>query len=324
MLMIFIISLIVLAFAQVSRREQRNSLDRQLSSQAYYAAESGINDATKLISSGADVSGYQNCSNDLTNSANAKINEDGSVKYTCVTINTTPQVLNGTASPSKPVTFHLKSNTPLLSVKISWRKPATATGTLGNCPSTNGDVFTANTGAAGNDWKCPFSVLRYDLTQIPAAGFNRATLENLTQTAFVVPLNGAGSSVAFAPGQTVGRGNRVAATTCDTDTCSVTITGLADKDYYLNTQLIYGTSTMVSVQRTGAGNTGVFTNSQIQIDSTGKAQDVLRRVRIVKNVDGDANAASAAMVVGDGPCKLMLLPLRDDGGLDYENGACSE
>ena len=48
-----VMSLIVLGFAQISRRNQRESLDRQLSTQAFYAAESGVNDARELITTAA-------------------------------------------------------------------------------------------------------------------------------------------------------------------------------------------------------------------------------------------------------------------------------
>src|SRR5487761_1358632 len=49
MIMMIVISLIVLSFAQIARREQRQSIDRQLSVQAYYAAESGANIARTAI-----------------------------------------------------------------------------------------------------------------------------------------------------------------------------------------------------------------------------------------------------------------------------------
>ena len=47
--LMIVISLIVLGFAQISRRNQRQSLDRQLSTQAFYAAETAVNDAADLI-----------------------------------------------------------------------------------------------------------------------------------------------------------------------------------------------------------------------------------------------------------------------------------
>ena len=42
-ILMIVISIIVLSFAKVVRNEQRQTLDRQLSTQAYYAAESGVN-----------------------------------------------------------------------------------------------------------------------------------------------------------------------------------------------------------------------------------------------------------------------------------------
>ena len=45
LVIMLVISLIVIGIAQLSRREQRQALDNQLSTQAFYAAESGVNDA---------------------------------------------------------------------------------------------------------------------------------------------------------------------------------------------------------------------------------------------------------------------------------------
>ena len=49
MILMIVVGLIVLGFAQISRRNQRQALDRQLSTQAFYAAETGVNDAANLI-----------------------------------------------------------------------------------------------------------------------------------------------------------------------------------------------------------------------------------------------------------------------------------
>ena len=43
LIIMIVLTLIVTGFAQLARREQREALDRQLSAQASYAAESGIN-----------------------------------------------------------------------------------------------------------------------------------------------------------------------------------------------------------------------------------------------------------------------------------------
>ncbi len=56
MVLIVILSLLTVGFAQLMRHEERSALDKQLSSQAYYAAESGINDAAAVISNNPLVS----------------------------------------------------------------------------------------------------------------------------------------------------------------------------------------------------------------------------------------------------------------------------
>ncbi|MCA9330399.1 hypothetical protein KDA11_07130, partial [Candidatus Saccharibacteria bacterium] len=48
-IIILLMSLIILAMVRNATREGRQSLDRQLSDQAFYNAESGINDWTKFI-----------------------------------------------------------------------------------------------------------------------------------------------------------------------------------------------------------------------------------------------------------------------------------
>ena len=44
-----VMTLIVLGFSEIARRDQRQTLDRQLSNQAFYAAEIGVNDAQQAI-----------------------------------------------------------------------------------------------------------------------------------------------------------------------------------------------------------------------------------------------------------------------------------
>ena len=86
---IMIISLIVLGFSQVSRRNARQALDRQLSSQAYYAAESGINDVvydvSKKLEAGQEISPQNNCSGTYTKDG-GKIKGIAGVKYTCLKV----------------------------------------------------------------------------------------------------------------------------------------------------------------------------------------------------------------------------------------------
>src|SRR5690606_8755556 len=49
--LILVIGLIVIGFSQVSQRNQRETLDRQLSTQAFYAAESAVNSVQSMVRS---------------------------------------------------------------------------------------------------------------------------------------------------------------------------------------------------------------------------------------------------------------------------------
>ncbi len=59
MIIMGIVTLIVVGFATLMRREQRQALDQQLSTQAFYAAESGVN-ATRAYIDGLSSTDIQN------------------------------------------------------------------------------------------------------------------------------------------------------------------------------------------------------------------------------------------------------------------------
>src|SRR5580704_6402782 len=102
MVMLIVISLIVLGFAEISRTEQRNTTDAQLSVSAYYGAESGINDALAVISAyyppGQQIPVKPDCNvdNNLADPyhwLNGIVNNNDKVSYTCLTVNPTPITL---------------------------------------------------------------------------------------------------------------------------------------------------------------------------------------------------------------------------------------
>src|SRR3954463_2749341 len=103
MLLMVVITLIVLGFAQISRRNQRQAVDRQLSTQAFYAAEAGINDARNLIktalSSGATIPAKTDCTNGSGPAAafystlSPSLDTPNNVSYTCLMVDPAPKDL---------------------------------------------------------------------------------------------------------------------------------------------------------------------------------------------------------------------------------------
>lgn len=107
-LLMLILSLIVLAVSQNATREQRQTLDRQLSDQAFYNAESGINEAANYIYTHKDDPTLppkkDNC-NPLPAPANNVLDQSGTNKYTCVLYDRLPPSVQfaGSSEPASPV-----------------------------------------------------------------------------------------------------------------------------------------------------------------------------------------------------------------------------
>ena len=81
MILMTILALISIGFSHLMNRELRQSLDRQLSTEAYFAAESGVNDAKiYLANGGTDSAGCASPTDTARSFVNGgDISGDGSV-----------------------------------------------------------------------------------------------------------------------------------------------------------------------------------------------------------------------------------------------------
>ncbi len=100
---IIVMALVTVGFSQVARREQRIALNNQLTTQAYYAAESGVNDIRNNLPAiiaeagkNAATNQYFNGQQCLNNGPYSNLIPSGSlnsadgVSYSCATVNLTP------------------------------------------------------------------------------------------------------------------------------------------------------------------------------------------------------------------------------------------
>lgn len=142
-----LITLVVLAFSRITSRDLRQSLDRQLSSQAAYAAETGLNDTVHYIQNklktGA-VTDQKTCDQGLTAvypplGANSGVGTSGAT-VTCILVQTTlsdTRVDNQTAGSLK--VFTITNAFELSSLKISWNGGSVnSVGSPPNLPSAAG------------------------------------------------------------------------------------------------------------------------------------------------------------------------------------------
>jgi hypothetical protein len=304
-LLIIIVSLIVVAFAQISRREQRESLDAQLSAQAYYAAETGVNAARAVVqnlsaTNPALLTQQQECQ--PTTGPFSAITYDldpSSVKavaITCLTVDPSPPFLSYTlfTDSAKVVPIVADSGLPIASLTFSWTKSVN-NDTSGCRASQSAGAWSLPSETIWNStWKCPFAAIRADF--VPGGTLDRSFLLNNDKVSFMLPTTS---------GSGVGAMNDVSAARCDATNCSVTFNGLNYGSLYLRLISLYEGSETVTITGKDTNGTAInFTGAQAKIDSTGRAQDVLRRIVVSAPLQsGNDTAPTQALVSGDSVCK---------------------
>jgi len=293
MITMIVVSLIVLGFAAISRREQGNTLDQQLSTQAFYAAESGVEDARNVVSAavkaGKTVPGKTACTTNTDGggyvpnypTGNATtLDSTDNVSYSCLLVDPTETslVYDGVGSQSKviPITA---SNT-IDKITVTWTPTNKPGGTPAQCPGS-----TSHTLTTAAKWTCGYGLMEADLVSTKPVGgvITRAGLEGNELVAFFEPQKSAGGgSLAYSSHN--GKANLVAAQ-CGTGSytkCTATITGLAtlgSSNFGLRVNSLYQPSN-VTITATGVGGPVSFIGTQVTVDVTGNANGVLRRIQV--------------------------------------------
>lgn len=316
MVMILVISLIVLGFAQVTRRNQRENLDNQLSTQAFYAAETGINDARPLVQAISGSLTALNCTGASAiglSPAQAKLSPDGSVAYTCLNVtNVEPALTNKYIPNGRGWAVPLNTTGALSYLTVSW---STDGPQLDASKCINGGNGGADTLPPSTAWTCSYGMLRLDLMQDTGQNSATAAAAN-TLTFFLKPSTASDSyTINSFGGATKGILLR---TRCDaaTKTCTanINLTGnvaAASQTYYARVTALYNDLKNVTL----SGPSSVkLTGAQATIDVTGKAQDVLRRIQVVIPLTSQPAQAMAALQSTGSICKLISVipPLSTD------------
>ncbi len=289
MIIMIVLSLIVTGFAQLARRQQREALDNQLNTQAFYAAESGINDARRAVKAG--FVGNKTTCDPLTGTgpgiaelSDNKVSVDGVIQYSCLLINrdleSVPVFVGDNDSTTIPMSGFNTSGVSVLvdSMTFEW----VATGVPGpvQLPDSSSPDLPTQTGWGGSS---KIGMLRIDI--IPTdAGLDPTTLASGMTTFFGYPTNSGGSSTA------ADANGKVVNANCSSSTsCKLTITGLSSSSYYVRFKSIYNSVTATTCFNLCNGTTRIR-GAGIEIDSTGKANDVLKRIKVlVADPDSTSN-----------------------------------
>ncbi len=326
--MIIILALLTVSFAQLARREQTQTLSRQLAIQANYAAETGINDARQEIMEG-HISDTVNTPTDANTCVDLNhllppghnrspiINNTGDIRYACVLINLTPPTQNwSNVGPGSDRTLTFSTTDSPDRMVISWGS------------KDNHNTFPVDTsGKFPPNWPYP-AVIQFSITPY-SSPISRASLISNSYTAYLYPTSqtqvpgsgayslGIGDTAANGPILSGGCNPSGGPDHSTTYPCSVTITGLGAGGYtgpylvhFLN---LYDASNIILKYYHDPGNlTGTFKKGQIIVDSTGKAQDVLKRLRVqfqLPGIDGFVHSSGLELpdyaIEGQNVCKRL-------------------
>jgi hypothetical protein len=327
--LVLLLSLMTIGFAELMRKETRSATDKHLSDQAYYAAETGINDAAKAINLG-----YTKVKPDcgpLTGSTDPveapltsnKVGNDPNITYSCLLINpypttaeygnigTVPKYVNMVGvDPSNPEAVKL-----IRDLVISWND----SGGSHDYVESGGHEFDTT-----NGWGTKTGVLRVGVTPLDSGHVDRNYLIQNTYTAFFYPNK---SNTLSSPpnnystdvfdtrtGRNSGAiingncntGNRTNSDKGPRD-CSVMITNVGHSSLLLSLRSIYRNSDVTFFAYGYDGAQLGIRNAQTVVDSTGKAQDVLRRVQVRIPTKNTYDVASDSLEVGSNICKQLEL-----------------
>jgi Tfp pilus assembly protein PilX len=306
--LVIVLSLITVGFAALMRSEQRSALDRQLSNAAYYAAESGVNDAAAAVEAGfsavknkcspftvTDINALPASSQNAATQylTNANVDSGSNTSYTCLLINPNPSTLEySSVAVGKATTAVMTgadstgATATINKLVFSWQDSSGKTFAPGGWSTnyypplggwTNGDAITG--------------ILRVALT--PMGAMDRNSLTMNTYTAFLYPQPGSYRPIDSAPssdyGSSIGPQNAgvTVGGSCNTSNqpryCEVAVTGLNQTTYLLHLSSIYRPTqvTVTPFNCSGGTCTQIYIKgAQTLIDSTGKAQDVLKRIQV--------------------------------------------
>lgn len=272
-----ILTVVTISFVRISTNEQRQAVDDDLTTRAFYAAESGIEDGKRAIAhfinnpSTYDLSDLNGDDCDPARYLDGDLDIGNlSTEYTCQFIDLTPGSFDKSLAPWESVTIPLISENgdSFDRVRISWHET-----------EQDGAITPRNTGddetLVEDDWLDAdhAAMLRTMYFATPAGTFNADAINGVV--GFLNPTNGGGS-------QSVGPGfdGNVVNANCDpndTPSCVMTLTGLSGDERYLRIQALYR-GTQLTVELLNGSTVVDFEDVQAEIDVTGRAGDVYRRI----------------------------------------------
>jgi Tfp pilus assembly protein PilX len=268
--MMIVLTLLVLGLAQIGISDQKNALKRQLSTEAYYLAESGINNAINNNFTG-------NCSGGIVIDSASNASIPCVIASTAGTLKTSLYQLNN--GQSKVVT--VSGTESIARINFTW---------TGNSP-ISADQCTNTKLTTVSNWNCPYPLLMINIVSSDllsggvTSGLFKEGISNGKgiATIYLYP------STTESANTDLDSANKILRAKCSTS-CSINVNipnGLASK-YYLRITPIYASTAITLSAYSSAGVQ--YNSNQAYVDSTGKVGNTSQR--LYTRITTDSNIAN--------------------------------
>ncbi len=332
MIIMLIMTIVVITYSQIISREQRQTLDRELSTQAYYAAESAINTVLAALNNGATVDALKSDNGTCTTTSTAKstltklqeydashatsyftgLPTGNNATITCLIVDTSNFSLAYSAvSPTASQIAHLQPANPaepISQIEIAWQD------TVGSAPSypPDGTNFTPATGWPSG-WP---SVLQVEVVPWSTAGNSADSLLAASQVYFLYPKSVPGATTTFSNPADDHKGELIYGA-CDDATpnqpkfCRATLTVPPGNDFYLRIRPVYRSASIVVTPQNNAGLainlSQVQGKGQIVVDVTARSADVVKRISVSSSAAPNYLTPDFAVAAASNICKRIKI-----------------
>lgn len=312
--LVLVVSLVVVNYSQLVRREQRQVLDRQLNTQALYVAESGIEQIKEQLLDPDVPRDYTKpaavgCGDHIEADyqiTNASLGPD--LEVTCSIVTNAVETIEreGVSELSEIIPIDPDGGT-VNQITINWTNNSGIFNVSGCSYPDLPTAFPVN---------CTPGIIKVDI--VDTSSLNRDTILANTYTAYLYPSSSGTTSTSIASGNSPSEQGNIIQTNCGSGPCSMRITGLSSGRYHMRIQSIYNESNVqIVADGVMGGVSGRLTlyNADAIIDVTARAVDVIRRVRATVAISGyeetnstpTSAAASAALQTADSICKSYFV-----------------
>lgn len=304
-----ILSLVVVGFSALVRRAQRQVIDNQLSTQAFYAAESAVNDAADYLRTNPNYTKNSCRAAGDPAELNYDIDPARGVGYTCLLISSVNSTLELTSVPligtANPKTLYVETanGNPVGSFNVTWSATNTAAGFYPNSNLPPSTAWGSNYLGAVKIDLAPYNQIsdRNNLTQASFGALLVPTADLSAGTTSVTLANGS-----FNQARVVYIRCTTAAPRC---TARITLSGVfasTTNRYVARIQSVYSPVNLsLSGLRDTGGASTQFSHGQATIDATGKANDVFRRIQVRLPINASGLTPAFSLMSANSICKIM-------------------